>query len=148
MIPLKTGREEYIRTDLTTVGKENKPVDKTLIQNKKVDDNWYTLSFKNKPLKKNKAITGTVTMVDAQGHAFKSLEPIMGTYAHIVAIHEDFETITHVHPLGEDPSNESDRGGPTLSFHFEPKKAGYYKVWVQVQIRGSSVYIPFGIEIM
>lgn len=147
VVTLKTEKEEYIEAALTTVGKDNKSVDKTLTQNSKADDNWYTLSFENQTLKKDHAAMGSIKIVDAQGHDFKDLEPVMGAYAHIVAIHEDFKTIAHVHPMGEEPSKESDRGGPTLSFHFDPKKAGYYKIWLQVQIKGSNVYVPFGIEV-
>lgn len=147
VVPLKTEKEEYIEAALTTVGKDNKPVDKTLTQNSKADDIWYTLSFETQTLKKGHAVMGSIKIVDAQGHDFKDLEPVMGAYAHIVAIHEDFQTITHVHPMGEEPSKESDRGGPTLSFHLDTKKAGYYKIWLQVQIEGSNVYVPFGVEV-
>jgi hypothetical protein len=90
---------------------------------------------------------GTIKVVDVQGHDFKALEPIMGAYAHIVAINEDFETIAHVHPMGEEPSKESDRGGPLLTFHFEPRKTGFYKIWLQAQIGRKDVYVPFGVKV-
>jgi hypothetical protein len=147
VVPLETGQEEYIRTHLTTVGKTSKTVDKIVSLNQKIQDNWYTLSFDSDTLKKGQAAMGTIKIVDTQGHDFKALEPIMGAYAHIVAINEDFETIAHVHPMGEEPSKESDRGGTTLSFHFEPKKAGYYKIWLQVRIDGKDVYVPFGSDV-
>lgn len=147
VVPLETGQEEYIRTNLATVGETSKTVDKIVTLNQKIQDNWYTLTFDNDTLKKGQAAMGTIKVVDAQGHDFKALEPIMGAYAHIVAINEDFETIAHVHPMGEEPSKESDRGGPTLSFHFEPKKAGYYKIWLQAQIGRKDVYVPFGVEV-
>lgn len=147
VVPLKTGQEEYIRADLASVGKDSKPVDKTLKLNGKVGDNWYTLAFDAESLKKGQAAMGTIKVVDAQGHDFKALEPIMGAYAHIVAINEDFETIAHVHPMGDEPTTEDDRGGPLLKFHFEPEKSGYYKIWLQTKIEGKDTYVPFGVEV-
>lgn len=147
IVPLKTGQEEYIRAEFANVGKDSKPVDKTISLNGKVEDNWYTLAFDAETLKKGQAAMGVIKVVDAEGHDFKALEPIMGAYAHIVAINEDFETIAHVHPMGEEPSKESDRGGPFLKFHFKPEKSGYYKIWLQVAIDGKDTYVPFGVRV-
>ncbi|MGN6670764.1 MAG: hypothetical protein ACTHJ4_04425 [Candidatus Nucleicultricaceae bacterium] len=147
VVPLKTGQEEYIRAELETVGTSSKRIEKIISLSEKVGDNGYTLSFDAESLKKGQAVMGTIKVVDAEGHDFKALEPIMGAYAHIVAINEDFETIAHVHPMGEDPSKEDDRGGPLLKFHFEPEKSGYYKIWLQVAIDGKDTYVPFGVRV-
>lgn len=71
----------------------------------------------------------------------------MGAFAHTVAINEDFETIAHVYPMGEEPSSEKGRGGPELMFHFEPEKSGFYKIWLQVQLAGKDVYVPFAVYV-
>jgi hypothetical protein len=147
VVSVKSGEEEYIKADLATVGETAKELDKKLSLNEKVEENWYSLSFDTKDLKKGQAAMGTIKIVDSQGHGVKKLEPIMGAFAHIVAINENFQTIAHVHPMGEEPSSDKDRGGPELMFHFEPEKAGYYKLWLQVQLDGKDVFVPFGIEV-
>lgn len=147
VVPLNTEEEEYIKADLATVGNTTKKMDKKTRLSKKVKDNYYSLSFDAKDLKKDQASMGKIKVVDLQGHDVKTLEPIMGAFAHIVAINEDFETIAHVHPMGKEPSSEKDRGGPELMFHFQPEKSGYYKVWVQVQINGKEVFVPFGVTV-
>lgn len=71
----------------------------------------------------------------------------MRAFGHIVAINEDFETIAHVHPMGKKLLSPSERGGPELTFHFVPKKAGFYKIWIQIQIDKKDIYVPFGIKV-
>lgn len=148
VVPVKTEEEEYIKSDLAFIKGSKKEVNQKLSQKEKVGDNWYSLSFDTIDLKKDQPALGTVKILDAQGHDFKKLEPVMGAFAHIVAINEDFETIAHVHPMGEEPSSEKERGGPELMFHLEPKKSGYYKIWLQVRLNGKDVYVPFGVNVL
>jgi hypothetical protein len=145
IVPSKTGEEEYVRADFPQVGTSSKDIDRKLSLSEKKGENTYSLSFDVKDLKKDKAVMGTIKVVDSQGQGVSILEPVMGAFAHIVAINEDFETIAHVHPMGKEPSNKKDRGGPELQFHFEPEKSGYYKIWLQVQLNGKDVFVPFGV---
>lgn len=71
----------------------------------------------------------------------------MRTFAHIVAISEDYKTVEHVHPLGAENPKPEERGGPKMQFHLAPSKAGYLKIYVQVQIQEKSRFIPFGIQV-
>ena len=71
----------------------------------------------------------------------------MGAFAHIVAFYDDFATVAHVHPMGEEPKSEDQRGGPELSFHLEPEKAGFLKIYVQVKRGGKDIFIPMGVSI-
>jgi len=68
---------------------------------------------------------------------------VMGAFAHMVAFPEDLASVTHVHPMGEEPKTTAERGGPQLSFHVEPEKAGFQKLFLQTQIGGQEVYAAF-----
>jgi len=81
------------------------------------------------------------------GQLVNFLEPVMGAFAHMVGFYEDYETIAHIHPTGKEPADDSERGGPKLSFHIEPKQAGYLKLFAQVQLDGKQVFAPFGLAI-
>lgn len=105
-----------------------------------------SLTFE-KPLTAGAADMGKVTITDKDGKPVADLEPVMGAFAHVVAFYEDFATVAHVHPMGEEPKSETERGGPDLMFHLEPKEAGFLKIFVQVQRGGKSIFIPLGAEI-
>ena len=79
------------------------------------------------------------------GAYVEDLEPIMGTFAHMVGFYDDYNTIAHIHPMGEEPTRYSDRGGPILKFHFRPETAGFIKLFAQVKIKGYEIYAPFGV---
>lgn len=145
--PLKKGRQEYAMVDLGALSKKALLIDKTLNSKATVDGFTFTLSFDPQELKKGQAAMGKVLVKDAHGQPVTQLEPVMGAFAHIVAISEDFKTIAHVHPLGKEPTKSSDRGGPELEFHIEPEKAGFLKIWVQLIIDGKEIYVPFGVNV-
>jgi hypothetical protein len=81
------------------------------------------------------------------GKPLTALEPVMGAYAHIVGIGEDWQSIAHVHPMGAEPHAANDRGGPLLRFHLEPRQAGYLALHLQIKVDGRELYLPFGIEV-
>lgn len=148
VISLKTGTEEYIPAELGFIPTNKiRPINKDIDVNTLVGGNWYSLVFDSPDIKAGKAMVGKIVITDYKGHPFKDLEPVMGAFAHIVAINEDFETIIHIHPIEEKPINTTDYEGPELKFYFKPTKAGFYKIWVQVQISGQDVYVPFGINV-
>lgn len=149
--PLDTDQQEYIMADLGDLSKTPTEVDKTVNSTysigEEVNKLHFILSFDSKELITGKAAMGKVLVEDSQGHPFTQLEPVMGAFAHIVAVNEDFETIAHIHPMGVEPSKNSDRGGPELEFHIEPNKPGFWKIWVQVKVKGKDIFVPFGVNI-
>ncbi|MBN9413627.1 MAG: hypothetical protein J0H12_06885 [Candidatus Paracaedimonas acanthamoebae] len=147
IVPLKTGKEEYVTAPLATVGSFSKAADNQLSQEAKVDNNLYSLRFDTKELRKGQAAMGTIKALNKEGKDVKDLEPIMGAFAHIVAINEDFNTIAHVHPMGKEPTDEKARGGPELMFHFMPEKSGFYKIWLQIKLAGKEIFVPFGVNV-
>ena len=60
---------------------------------------------------------------------------------------DDFRTVTHVHPMGKEPTNAGDRGGPELMFHLEPSKPGFVKLFAQVKVGGKEIFVPFGVMV-
>lgn len=71
----------------------------------------------------------------------------MGAFAHIVGFYDDFQSVVHVHPMGEEPISSKQRGGPDLSFHIEPEKTGYLKLYVQLRRNEQDIFIPFGLTV-
>ena len=146
LTPLCTNQQEYIRLDLGDLSQGPQEATTAVNSTQTVNGLTYTLSFDAPKLISGKPVMGKVTVKDAKGRPFTGLEPIMGAFAHIVAMNEDFETIAHVHPMGAEPTKESERGGPELNFHFKPNKPGFWKIWAQVKIQGKDVFIPFGVD--
>jgi hypothetical protein len=71
----------------------------------------------------------------------------MGSFAHIVVFSEDMKTVVHIHRMGDEPSKETDRGGPELEIHMEPKKAGFVKIFAQIKIKGKELFVPFSFTV-
>ena len=86
--------------------------------------------------------------VSLYGKLFTDLEPIMGTYAHIVGFSEDQKTVIHIHPYGRAPTRAEDRGGPAFAFKLHVPSAGFLRLYGQVQIDGVSQFAPFGLMIL
>jgi hypothetical protein len=85
--------------------------------------------------------------ISKDGKPFDKLEPVLGTFAHVVAFSDDYHSVLHIHPLGAEPKNDEDRGGPTMQFHLIPEKAGFAKLFAQVLIGGKQLFVPFGVLI-
>jgi len=151
LTPLDTDQQEYIMVDLGdhSRGSEGatKTVNSTYDIGEGMDKVHFSLSFDSPEIVQGKPVKGKVVVKDSEGKPFSQLEPVMGTFAHIVAVNEDFKTIAHVHPEGDEPSKSSDRGGPELAFELYPNKQGFWMVWVQVRIQGQDVFVPFGVNV-
>ena len=105
-----------------------------------------TIAFE-KILKAGVAEMGTLTIKDKEGRPVTNLEPVMGAFAHIVGFYEDFQTVAHIHPMGQEPKSNNERGGPELQFHIEPAKKGFLKLYAQVRRGDKDIFIPFGMNI-
>lgn len=121
------------------------PVQRRLATRAQAGELAATLSF-DAPPRAGAMASGRIEVTRA-GRPTRGLEPVMGAYAHIVGIGEDWQSIAHVHPMGAQPHAPGDRGGPTLRFHLEPARAGFLALHLQVRVAGEDVYLPFGIEV-
>lgn len=146
IVPVKDNAQTYVMADLVTSSNKNPLPEPKLSEQALVDNFTFTLSF-DKPLVVGEPSVGKIVVRNAKGHVVRNLKPIMGAFAHIVAFNEDFKTIEHVHPMGKEPENDTDRGGPELKFHFMPEKAGFTRIYAQVLIGKKELYVPFGVRV-
>jgi hypothetical protein len=98
-------------------------------------------------LRAQQPINASILTSGMDGKPFDQLEPVMGAYAHLVAFHEDRQTVLHIHPTGAEPQKPEDRGGPHFSFRFWAPKPGFYRLYVQVQVAGRQVFAPFALTV-
>lgn len=145
VIPVGTGKQEYVMADMGSAAKDKAAINKASSMTSTVDGYTFTLALDSEP-KAGSAVMGNIT-VTKDGKPFTQLEPVMGAFAHVVGFTEDYNSVMHIHPMGKEPTSETERGGPKLEFHIEPKKAGFVKLFAQVKIDGKDVFAPFGMEV-
>lgn len=150
LLPANTKTQEYVIADFSPqkkIKREENHIDHRTSFVSTVNGYQFKLSFDKLPLQAGKPVMGKIDITDTEGNPIHTLEPIMGAYAHIVGFNDDFKTVTHIHPIGKEPQNVTERGGPELQFHIEPNKAGFIKMFAQVQINGKSLFAPFAITV-
>ncbi len=144
-VQLKGFRQQYIPVDLKGVEECNELINKTV--NLESSSNGYDFKLKLEgDLKAGEAVFANMS-ITKDGQPVDFLEPVMGAFAHMVGFYEDYQSIAHIHPMGEEPTEGTEHGGPTLRFHIEPEQAGYLKLFAQVQIDGKQVFVLFNLEI-
>jgi hypothetical protein len=146
LLPVATGAQEYVMADIPADTLAEPVTNRAESLSTQLEGLTYTLTFKE-PLKAGSAALGTLTITDEKGQVYPSLEPVMGAYAHIVGFGEDFKTIAHIHPMGPEPTQATDRGKGTLEFHLQPESPGLLRLFAQVQIGGTSKFAPFTLNI-
>ena len=110
-----------------------------------VDGYTFTLALGGEA-KAGEAVTGNIT-VSKDGKPFNQLEPVMGAFAHVVGFGEDYSSVLHIHPMGKEPTSDSERGGEKLEFHIEPEKSGFVKLFAQVRINEKDIFVPLGMMV-
>jgi len=147
LFPLETNGQEYAIADLTASKQPKAEIDRTVSMQSTVGEMTFKLTFDTPDLQVGKATMGKIMISDDKGNPVKNLEPIMGAYAHIVGFGDDFKSVVHIHPMGDEPTKATDRGGPELQFHIEPQKAGFIKLFAQVSVEGKELFAPFDIVV-
>jgi hypothetical protein len=145
VIPVSTGKQEYVQADMGTLAKEKASIDKATSMTATVGGYTFSLTLDGEP-KAGSPVMGNV-VVTKGGQPFTGLEPVMGAFAHVVGFTEDYNSVLHVHPMGKEPTSDAERGGPKLEFHIEPEKTGFVKLFAQVRIDGKDIFAPFGITV-
>ncbi len=144
VVPTATKQQEYATSKVQVQGP---PAKREQTVNTTAESGGYrfTLSTENnEPLQVGKATLVRVNVADAEAKEFRGLEPVMGAFAHMVAFPTDVAGVMHIHPMGEEPTAVTERGGPELSFHVVPEKPGFNKFFLQTQIGGKAVFVAFG----
>lgn len=142
--PSESGVQQYAKADL---GEPKPPeIDTTESTIAAFGDMRFVLAFDKPPLAGAES-TGSVTITNDKGEPLTVLEPLMGAYAHVVGIYDDYTTVAHTHPLGDPPQDETARGGPAILFHLAPVRPGFIKLFVQVKVNSKEIFVPFGIKV-
>jgi hypothetical protein len=147
LVPVLTGRQEYAMTDIPAATPGEPLQDTSVTHAAAVEELTYELYFDDPVLRIGKATRARLRITDSDGSPFTQLEPIMAAFAHLVGFSEDHSTIMHIHPTGIGPQSPGERGGPELEFFLYPTRAGFMRLFAQVQIGGVSKFAPFGIRI-
>lgn len=147
LVPTKSGVQEYAMTDIAAPTQGELLTDRAVINHATVEGLVYQIEWDKPIIKAGEAVMGTLRIRSEDGDPYTQLEPIMGAFAHIVGFHEDYRSIMHIHPMGKEPTEPSERGGPELKFHFVAEKPGFVRLFAQVQIGGVSKFAPFGVQV-
>lgn len=100
--------------------------------------------WKSEPLQQGKSSLVEVQVSDHLGRPVADLEPTMGAFAHLVGFSADGKSLIHCHPVGAEPTQAQERGGPSLQFHLEPQSSGATQFYLQVRRNGQELFVPFG----
>jgi rubrerythrin len=146
--PMKTDVQEYVVADIAATTEGEPLTDRSITNVAVVDGLTYTITWENPTIEKGKPVMGKLRITDADGKPFNQLEPVMGAFAHIVGFAEDFKTVVHIHPMGREPEDASERGGPELDFHLVPEGSGFIRLFAQVQIDEKAKFAPFGLNVV
>ncbi|MDR3502633.1 MAG: hypothetical protein P4L79_08630 [Legionella sp.] len=142
--PVATGKQVFLNTDIGS--SSQKPlINEKVKLNSNINSYQFNLKLDGQP-QVGKTVMVTIT-VTKDGKPFSQLEPVMGAFAHLMGFNADYSSILHIHPMGKEPRNDTERGGSQLMFHIEPQKAGFVKLFAQFRINGKDLYVPFGIVI-
>lgn len=139
--------QEYVFADLPAGSQKAPAPDAKPVASAELNGLKFSLSFDG-PVKAGEGVMGSVAVVDAKtGKPFTQLQPIMGAFGHVVAFSRDWGSIEHVHPLGDEPTKDTDRSGPVIGFHMEPQNAGVLKIFVQILGSGKETIVPFTVNV-
>lgn len=141
-----TGLQEYAVTNIASRQPGDQARDTSVKLRSDVDHLRFELSLDG-PLRVGQPGHGKLVVTDALGQPFQALEPLMGTFAHLVGFNEDYKTVLHTHPRTAGVLKPEDRGGPQLEFQLYATQPGFYRLFAQVQVQGVSRYAAFGVNI-
>jgi hypothetical protein len=149
VVPRVSNTQEYPVCDLPAAGKGEPITDRASVNVAEVAGLRFELKWETGGLavRAKQAVNATITVTTLEGKPFTLLEPVMGTYAHIVGFLEDRKTVLHIHPTGAEPQKPEDRGGPTFHFRFYAPAPGFIRLYGQVQVAGKNIFAPFGLTV-
>ena len=147
IVPVATDTQEYAMTDIAASTHGESISERNVKMQDEVEGLKYEIVFNKARIVADQALMGKLRITQPDGKVFTQLEPIMGASAHIVGFSEDYKTIVHIHPMGAEPTAETDRGAGSLEFHIEPEQPGLMRLYAQVQIGGVSKFARFTLQV-
>jgi hypothetical protein len=150
LVPAASSIQEYVTADIPANTVSEPLKDRRTTSSAVVNGRTYVLELNtgNRPIHAGETVIGTIAVAGSDGKPFVGLEPVMGTFAHIVGFNEDLKTILHIHPYGKEPTSAADRAGPAFAFKFYAPTPGFFRLYGQVQIGGVNQFAPFGVTIL
>lgn len=143
-----TGFQEYAMADIpASATEEISRSDKKIKLQAQLEGLRYELILDKQKISVGEPVRMRLLIRNVNGKSFTELEPVMGTFAHLVAFNEDNKTVLHLHPKVSKLLAGTERGGPELEIHLYATEAGFYRLFAQVQIKGVSKFIPFGLYV-
>ncbi|HRJ12939.1 MAG TPA: hypothetical protein PKW15_06835, partial [Alphaproteobacteria bacterium] len=91
VIPVATGKQEYVQTDMGSPAEEKASINKATSMAATVEGYTFTLALDGEP-KAGAPVMGSV-IVTKDGQPFTQLEPVMGAFAHVVGFTEDYNSV-------------------------------------------------------
>lgn len=79
----------------------------------------------------------------ATGMPAADLEPYLGAWGHALIVSADLVDAVHSHPV----TPLTSPGGPRIFFSQRFPRAGFYRMWMQVQRRGEVATVPFTLKV-
>jgi hypothetical protein len=145
LLPLSTNSQEYAVADIPAESAGEPVTDSRTNLQSDVSSLHFELTLSPEEIKPLQVITATLRIYDHEGNPFRQLEPIMGTFAHMVGFYPDRQKVIHCHPKGSALLQPQDRGGPELQFRFGAIRPGLIRLFCQVQVNGMSIFAPFSV---
>ena len=146
--PTLTGFQEYAMADIGPNATGAATVNRVVNVRADMEGLRFELQLDAPAIRVAQPTRAKVRIFDALGHPFTALEPTMGAFGHIVGFADDYKSVIHTHPIARGPLTSSDRGGPELEFQLYATRAGFYRLFVQIQTGGKSVFAPFGLDVL
>jgi hypothetical protein len=129
------GRKYVLGTDLTAPGPvRNIPLASPALE---ASTDGYTVELQ-RPAQLTAGQEAQLTFrITRQGRAVHDLEPYLGSYGHLVALHAPELAYSHVHPISADPANGA------ITFNTELRERGTYRLFFQFETHGHVHTVAF-----
>ena len=141
----KESHKQIIPVDLKGSEQCNDDLNKASIYETTVEDYVFKIEIEGS-IKAGEELLASMSIHKDQKH-IENLKPLMGAFTHLVGFYDNYKTIAHIHPMGEEPTQDSNRGESPLKFHINLEKSGYLKLFAQVKIGNKEYIVPFGLVI-
>jgi hypothetical protein len=146
--PLPMGLQEFAMTSMAGAVDSSPTVSRVVTNATTAGGLRFELVFEQKPLVASRPVTARLKVQQRDGAPFAQLEPVMESFTHLVGFCEERQSALHFHPKGAVVTNPEARGGPELEFVFYAPRAGFIKLFAQVQVKGASIMAPFGVVVL
>jgi hypothetical protein len=143
--PAATGIGLYAMADMTVPGKPDLPptADNWVFES----DGWKFTLAPNVPMAARAVVNLALTVESAGVRRPIQLQPVMGTFAHLVAFDAKRSGFAHLHPQQVDLSQKLNPYRPRLTFQIQLPDPGRYVIWAQLKFDGKVRFAPFWFEV-